>query len=55
MDDWIDASARLPKEGETISLPGLSAKFLVQGTALYNRGRLSIPVCLVEKYKIENI
>lgn len=55
MEDWIDASARLPQEGETISLPGLSAKYFVHGTALYNRGRLSIPICLVEKYKIENI
>lgn len=55
MDDWIDARIMLPQEGETISLPGLSAKFLVHGTALYNRGRLSIPICLVEKYKIDNV
>ena len=54
MEDWIDARLRLPQEGETISLPGINAKYYVHGTALYNRGRLAIPICLVEKYKIEN-
>ena len=54
MEDWIDASARLPKEGETISLPGLSAKYCVHGTALYNnKGKLAIPISIIEKYKIE--
>lgn len=55
MEDWIDASARLPKEGETISLPGLSAKYFVHGTALYNKGKLAIPISIVEKYKIEDV
>ena len=53
MDDWIDASKRLPQEGETIVLPDIKAKYFVHGTALYNRGRLAIPISIVEKYKIE--
>jgi hypothetical protein len=55
MEDWIDVHDRWPQEGETISLPGLKDKYKVQGPALYNnKGRLSIPLSLVEKYKIEN-
>lgn len=53
MDDWIDASARLPKEGETISLPGMKDKYTIHGAALYDKDKLTIPLSLVEKYKIE--
>jgi hypothetical protein len=53
MEDWIDARYRLPQEGETISLPDINAKYLVHGNALYNRGKLAIPISLVDKYKIE--
>ena len=52
MEDWIDASARLPQEGETIILPEIKAKYYVHGSALYNHGKLAIPISLVEKYKI---
>lgn len=55
MDDWIDASARLPQDGETITLPNMSAKYTVHGTALYNKGKLAIPISIVEKYKIEDV
>ena len=52
MEDWIDASARLPQEGETIILPEIKAKFYVHGSALYDKGKLAIPINIVEKYKI---
>ena len=51
---WIDSKDRMPKEGEIISLPGIKGKYEVHGVALYNKGRLAIPICLVEKYKIED-
>lgn len=54
MDDWIDARYRLPQEGETIILPNIKAKYYVHGAALYNRGKLAIPISLVEKYQIIN-
>lgn len=50
----FDASKRLPQEGETISLPDIKGKYLVHGQALYNHGRLAIPLCLVEQYTIED-
>ena len=53
MEDWIDVRERWPREGELISLPNMKAVYEVRGVSLYNRGRLAIPLCLVEKYKIE--
>ena len=50
----IDASDRMPQDGEVISLPGIKGRYLVHGQALYNHGRLAIPLCLVEKYMIED-
>lgn len=44
----------MPQEGEIISLPDMKGKYEVHGVALYNKGRLSIPLCLVERYKIED-
>lgn len=53
MEEWIDARLRMPQEGESISLPDIKGKYKVQGISLFNsKGRLSIPLCLVEKYKI---
>ncbi len=54
MEEWINARTRMPQEGEIISLPGFKGKYKVQGMSLFNsKGRLSIPLCLVEKYKIK--
>ncbi len=54
MEDWLDAQIRMPQEGEHISLPGIKGIYEVKGPSLYNnKGRLSIPLCLVEKYKLE--
>ena len=55
MGDWIDIRERWPGDGELISLPDMKAIYEVRGVSLYNKGRLAIPLCLVEKYKIENI
>lgn len=53
MEEWIDASARPPQEGETIEIPGVKGRHEVHGPSLYNnKGRLAIPLCLVEKYRI---
>lgn len=53
MDDWIDASVRPPREGEAVSLPGIKEKYFVSRYALYNKGKLAIPISIIEKYKIE--
>ena len=53
MEDWIDASERPPRDGETITLPGLKGRYEVRGAALYEKGRLVFPVSLVDKYRIE--
>ena len=54
MEEWLDAQIRMPQEGEHISLPGIKGTYEVKGPSLYNnKGRLSIPLCLVEKYKLE--
>ena len=53
MEDWLDAAIRMPQEGEVISLPDMKGKYEVHGLSLYNKGKLAIPLCLVEKYKIE--
>lgn len=53
MDEWIDSRTRMPQEGESVSLPGIRGKYLVRGVSLFNnKGQLSIPLSLVEKYKI---
>ena len=52
MEDWLDAAIRRPQEGEVISLPDMKGKYEVRGPSLYNKGRLAIPLCLVEKYKL---
>ena len=52
MEEWLDAQIRMPQEGEHISLPGIKGKYEVRGPSLYNKGRLAIPLCLVEKYKL---
>lgn len=52
MEDWIDIRDRQPRDGEFISLPGIKGKYEVRGPSLYNKGRLAIPLCLVEKYKL---
>lgn len=53
MEDWIDATTRLPQEGEIIELKDLNGRYEVRGLALFNaRGKLAIPICLVEHYKI---
>ena len=53
VDEYIDINARWPQDGEHISLPGMKGIYEVRGVSLYNHGRLAIPLCLVEKYKIE--
>jgi hypothetical protein len=55
VDEYIDINARWPQDGEHISLPGMKGIYEVRGVSLYNHGRLAIPLCLVEKYKIENV
>lgn len=42
-------------DGEFISLPNMKAVYEVRGVSLYNKGRLAIPLSIVEKYKIENV
>lgn len=54
MSDWIKSQDRMPREGDTISLPGIKGVYEVHGTALYNKGKLSIPICIVEEYKLNN-
>ena len=54
MEEWIDIRDRWPQEGETLLLPALKGKFVVHKTALYLSGRLTIPLGIVEKYKIDN-
>lgn len=54
MEEWIDVQDRVPQEGDIISLPGIKGSYEVHGPALYNRGRLAIPISLVEKYQIIN-
>ncbi len=52
--EWIDAKLRMPQEGDFISLPGIKGKYEVKGLSLLNgKGQLSIPLGLVEKYRIE--
>lgn len=53
MSGWIDSCARMPQEGEIISLPGIKGKYTVRGTGLYEKDRLAIPISIVEQYKIE--
>lgn len=55
MEDWIDIRERWPMDGEFISLPNMKAVYEVRGVSLYNKGRLAIPLSIVEKYKIENV
>lgn len=54
MEDWIDIRERWPGDGELISLPDMKAIYEVRGVSLYNKGRLAIPLSIVEKYKLEN-
>lgn len=53
MEDWIDIQTRWPVEGEIISLPDMKGVYEVRGVSLYHKGKLAIPLCLVDKYKIE--
>ncbi len=54
MEEWIDARLRMPQEGESISLPGMKGRYTVRGVSLLNsKGQISIPLCLIEKYRIE--
>ncbi len=52
MEDWINIHDRPPQDGEVVSLPNIKGKFEVRGSSLYIKGRLAIPLCLVEKYKL---
>ncbi len=54
MGDWIDSTNRLPKDGETIILPDVKGKFRVHGSALYYKGKLAIPINIIEKYQTTN-
>ncbi len=52
MEDWIDIHDRFPKDGDIVSLPDIKGKYEVHGVGLYNKGRLAIPICLVETYML---
>lgn len=54
MEEWIEVHFRMPQEGELVSLPNIKGEYEVRGVSLLNsKGQIAIPLCLVEKYKIE--